>query len=199
MTFGGDDFDPTRPNLDLSQGELEPIHDRLAEIATAHGLGIPYNDMYPVTPDLPRPITLGMQIDSSVAKAIFHPDDDQLLPDEGSSLNYSQPHLLYPTANNPNNRVVENVTIALKWRLAGSEVRLCEYYWLTKNQGMLSASVESEYTENKKRISLNILERDKLLTHEEVIELLGDMEILERPFTIDDAEKVRELIEVLGA
>jgi len=194
------DNDPAAPNFDLSHNALEPIHGGLSGYAKSHGRVAHFRDMYPVIPGGDRPVGYVASIDPRVVKGIFHSDDDTMTAEDACDITYSEPHLLYPTGEGHNGDIVrEDITVVLKWKFDDSALGLNEYYTISKHDGVISAFITPEYFgADGKRISPNNLEPGRWLSDEAIIDTINDLFALERPLTLDDSEKLHELIEVLN-
>lgn len=195
------DSDPSNPNLNLSQGELESLHGLLGRAIARFGEIRSYEGRYPVTIDGPESYVFESTLDPIIAKEIFHPDDDELLPDdtEANQLVYHQPHRMEPIEERPDEPVHEHVSVSLHWKLAGTDIQQREYYWIHKVQGTFTGTVTTDYFRDGQRISPNNLTREKHESSEGLVEFIDDLFALERPLTFDDAEKLRELGEMLGS
>lgn len=198
MVYDNDDYDPSRPNLALSQAELESLHDSFAQTIILQGEVRDFDGLYPVTPESPEPYVFEVPVDGRVAKGIFHPDDDELISAPGCFVHYHQPHRVNPLYEEPDGPVREGVMVRLNWQLAGTDITQTETYHLDKAQGLHDGYVATYFMRDGKRISPNNISWQANPTTDEILEFIEDINALERQLTVDDAEKLRMLAQVIG-
>lgn len=199
MTYPANESDRPAVNFELSHDAVAPIHGQFAALAKAYGQPTPYNDQYPVTPGERPPLAYVMPVNGQVVKELFQADDDMMVALEVSELTYAEPHRMYPAEADADFTVYESVALVLRWQLAGSQIGLNEYYWLTKHDGIVTATITPEYYEiGGQRIGPNDLTQSHETSDEPILDMLVDVNQLDRPLMLDDTEKLYQLIDILN-
>jgi len=188
-------FDSMHPHLELSQGELESLHDTMASRVILGGDVSELGGIYPVRPEAPQPHIFEKPIDAGVAKSIFHTHDSELIGQTGCYAQYLEPHLVNPYGTQAIEATHSIVSVSLCWRLAGSDIEQIETYMVQSEQGMFRGTVSTDYSRNGERISPNNWAPSDFVTQDDVLDLIEDLHALDRPLSLEDAEKLRRLID----
>lgn len=197
------DKDPTPPNLELSQDELEGLYRQLALIivtkvtkyhAVTHVPGV-----YPVDDSSPIPKFFKLSVPAPVAEEIFYSIDDECTV-SGGEISFSEPHRIEDIEDSGS---ISHVCLILKTSLPGA-IHRSEFFDIANKDGVYDGTSDTEYTtgrgENERRISPNDIPLGQLSDHDiDPLKLIDDVFALENPLNIDDAEKLRKLADYIEA
>lgn len=192
------DFDPSLPNLELSQSELESLHRSLSkglvicgEITENKGVYPPEGktNAYNFTYSLPK----------DFVRDVFYPSDDDLIVRNESYISYSAPHRL---EDEKNDAVTESVYISLRTKFIGTDIACNQSISIGCVSEQYDGLFETEYVDLATGwvISPDDVPRGLDISNEESRRrLLDDALTLARPLSFDDAEKLRKIEELITA
>lgn len=192
------DFDPSLPNLELSQSELESLHQSLSkglviwgEITENQGVYPPEGEAiaYNFTYSLPK----------DFVRDVFYPSDDDLIVRNESYISYSAPHRL---EDEKNDAVTESIYISLRTKFVGTDIACNQSISLGCVSEQYDGLFETEYVDLVTGwvISPDDVPHGLDISNEESRRrLLGDMLTFARPLGLDDAEKLRKIEELITA
>jgi hypothetical protein len=192
------DFDPSLPNLELSQSELESLHQSLSkglviwgEITENQGVYPPEGkaNAYNFTYSLPK----------DFVRDVFYPSDDDLIVRNESYISYSAPHRL---EDEKNDAVTESIYISLRTKFVGTDIACNQSISLGCVSEQYDGLFETEYVDLETGwvISPDDIPHGLDISNEESRRrLLGDMLTFARPLGLDDAEKLRKIEALITA
>lgn len=192
------DHDPSLPNLELSQETLATLFHDLGEsvILNAHAESLHFAGHLPAIEGGQVPQAMRVPLDKKVVKSLFYSHDSGLIPASGSEASYLSPHRI----NEDGDTVYEAVGVVCRSIISSDHsLQYIEMFRITKENGVYNASVWPRYSdEHGNTISPNNAPaKIGVLDDDAVMDILDDDDALDRPLTIDDAEHLQALTEVL--
>lgn len=192
------DFDPAKPNLELSQGELESLHQTLSKGLVIWGVITENQGVYP-----PEGKTNAYNFTYSLPKDfvrdVFYPSDDDLIVRNESYISYSAPHRL---EDDKNDAVTESIYVSLRTKFVGTDIACNQSISLGCVSEQYDGLFETEYVDLETGwvISPDDIPRGLDITDEESRRrLLDDTLTLARRLSFDDAERLRKIEELITA
>lgn len=194
------DNEPLVPNLELSQDELSSIFETMATTAITQGEIQELYGEIPAPEGSRIPKKFQTELEPEVVHELFYPDADDLVPRKGSHLVYGTPIKMEEKPDSP---TVEHIAVKCVSGLALSpDIRYEEVFNVRRIGDRYEGEVDANYyNQDNRRISPNNLETKGLagMTEEEVFKLVADHMIVHRKMMLDDADKLRQLINVLAS
>ena len=183
------DFDPSLPNLELSQEELESLHRSLSEALVVRGEISDNPGVYPPE-DESTTYSFTSPLPKEFVRDTFYPSDDNLIVCNDSQVSYCAPHRI----DQEDEETTDNIFVSLNTKLAGTGIDCNQFIRVTHSRGVYDASFNTEYSRNDRRISPNDIPNGLDINDPESVKrLLDDLEVLERPLSFEDAEKLRKI------
>lgn len=186
-----------RSSRELPPAELDSLQRKLAAVLLRRGSRVHYEGLYPLSMDDKFPDAKCIQVNPAVQKQIFHRTDGLLVPNKVGKVEYIPPHHINPHYDAPDDPVYEHLSISLDWRVGDTPLEQEEVYWIHKTDGRMNGGVTTHMMQAGKRISPNAIASPPYDTDEDVMEFIRDLDSLERPLSVDDAQKIRLLTNVL--
>lgn len=184
------DFDPTMPNLELSEGEVKSLYDGLMAALIQHGM-VSENPGVFGAEDGQAPYNFTYYLPQDVVGDIFYANDEQLIIAPGSYIQYAAPHRVEPDEGKP---AIESILLVLQTKVVGSEDDCNQHIFFHQSNGHCEADFHTEYVRNGKRISPNNIPAGSDTSDPDVARaLMEDVATFDRPLSLDDAEKLRKI------
>ena len=197
------DDEPLLPNLELSQDELGSIFKTIAATAITGGEVHDLRGEIPAKEGFHVPKKFQTELNPGVVHEVFYPDADDLIPQKGSHLLYGTPVKMEEHPDSPS---IEHVEVKCVSGLVQSpDIRYEEVFNIRRVGDKYVGEVDANYySQDGQRISPNNLERRDIvealgMTEEEMYELVADHVIVMREMMLDDADKLRQLLDVVAS
>lgn len=192
------DFDPSRPNLELSQGKLASLYKGIAEALIRSNKG-ELNDDPTVYPPLdgPTPYIFKFPLSPQFVREVFYQEDKDTIVGSDCYVSYASPHRL---EDEKNDAVTESVYISLRTKFVGTDIACNQSISLGCVSEQYDGLFETEYVDLATGwvISPDDVPRGLDINNEESPRrLLDDILTLARPLSFDDAEKLRKIEELI--
>jgi hypothetical protein len=196
MNSYDDSFDHEKI-FELSQTELSGLMKEFGKALIRRGEPVRLFGELPAERDGPEPYTFVTSIDLVVARELFHADDPDMLL-TACEAHYAMPHRIGEGKDEP---VFESVSVYLDSEMRNTGIVLHESYTIQREADGFSASVSTEYTLDGKGISPNNISYEgqrPAISDQRIIDIVDDNLATDREMTLDDLEKFRVLLDVLG-
>lgn len=182
-------------NLELSREALRELFDEIAKALVVRGKITPeYTGLVPAEQGGALPVGFKYTLPPDVVRDLFYAHDEEVIAKAGEVL-YLAPHRL----EEDDIETLEMVSIEYPGRLQGTEVEQRKWMTITREGSDYRAYTDTEYTSDGQQISPNDIGVSTTLDEERIAQIIDDKFALEQPFTLDDAERAREVLKYIAA
>lgn len=195
MTNHDNNNQSLNPNFELSKEEFELLHNALAVALVKYGEVSDLVGEYPSIPNGFTPKLFSIDLPGEFIREVFFKNDDSVVVTDENSVSYMTPHRIEDAEDQPTYEIVNlNIVTQLP-----NNVTCNQWLTLKSTDGRFEGYVDTEYSQEEKRISpTNLEEGNMLLDHDRVNDILDDAFALERSLMLDDAQKLREVGEFIN-
>lgn len=181
--------------LELSQEELRSLLGLIAQKLISKGEITEPDGVIPANLEAGQPRAFTLPLNSRVVREVFYPDDQELIPSTGSQIEYTTAHRLEP--DDP--AVYEGIVVRCASRLFNTDITVEDFFIIGRQDDHFTGTIDRDYSKNDRVISPNDFGYDNALdSDDKIVEALWDANALQRPLTLDDAQKLRQLADILG-
>lgn len=182
------------PNFELSREEFESLHKAFAMALVKYGEVSDLVGEYPSIPNGFTPKLFSINLPGEFIREVFFKNDDSVVVTDENSVSYMTPHRIEDVEGQP---IHESVDLNIVTQLQNN-VTCNQWLTLKSTDGRFEGYVDTEYSQGEKRISPTNLEESNMpLDHDRVNDILDDAFALERSLMLDDAEKLRTVIDFI--